>query len=134
MSVAALARELGCTVRQFKCVQHAMRWYWRRNLADLSPDGPPDPRCSLASIASEADQDRDAATSVLIGRCLEPDDPEVDRFHLHYAGLFIAWCCSFDNQREMARAEGMTLGMLRKTMRFTEAVIAQRMKRRRLLR
>lgn len=134
MISAALAKDLGCEVKRFRTVQSAMRWYWRRNLADLSPDGPPDPRCSLASVASEADRERDAATAVLIGRCLEADDPEIDRYHLHYAALFIAWCCSFDNQRELAREQGMTLGLLRRTMRFTEVVVGERMKVRRLLR
>ncbi|HEY2848371.1 MAG TPA: hypothetical protein VGI97_00710 [Gemmatimonadaceae bacterium] len=132
MSVpSSVVRELGCEVRCFKSVQGAMRWYWRRGLADLSPDGPPDPRCSLAS--AEAARDRDAATSVLIGRCLEADDPEIDRYHLHYAGLFIAWCCSFDNQRDIADERGMTLSELRRTMRFTETVVAMRMRVRRLL-
>jgi len=130
---AALARELGCEVRRFKCVQHAMRWYWRRNIADLSPDGPPSPHCSVTSIASEQDQDRDAATSVLIGRCLEADDPEIDRFHLHYAQVFVAWCCGFDSQQELAHEGGMSLSELRRTMRFTESVVAMRMRVRRLL-
>lgn len=133
MISAALARELRCEVRTFRNVQHAMRWYWRGHLADYSPDGPR-PINSASSCISDEQRERDNATSVLIGCCLEEDDPEVDHFHLYYAKLFLAWCCSFDNQRDLADEQGMTLSELRRTMKYTETVIARRMRVRRLLR
>jgi hypothetical protein len=130
MSVDALAKELGCEVRRFVSVREAMRWRWRR----VAHEAPPDAREERGSSSwSEANRDRDNATLAMLSKCLEPADPKVDGFTLHYVGIFPAWSCSYENQRDLARREGMTLSELRRTMRFTENVLENRMRVRGLL-
>lgn len=129
---AALARELGATIRTFSSVQAAMKWWWRHTSAEVACEMPYN---FSGSTRTEADRDMDAATRAMLGKCLEPRDPAVDTFTLYYIRIFEAWCCSFDSQQDLADNEGFScLSDLRKTMRFTENILRLRMEFRGLLR
>jgi len=128
MTYAALAREFGAEVRTFRSVQHAMRWWCRYVRADFTID-----IVHVTCAREERDHDSDAATSALLGKCLRVADPDVDGFLLHHVAAFESWCCSLDNQEDIAEQVHMSVSGLRRTMKWTEDVLRNRMEYRGLL-
>lgn len=129
---AAVLRELGVDVRQFKTIRGLMLWFSDyearrgavRSVSDFSTGGG----------KSREERERERSTWARIRLCLRESDPEIDNVHVHHAAHLLDWHRAWTPQGELAKDWGFpSLYALRQAMRFTESVLRGRFEARGLL-
>lgn len=126
---AEVLRELRCEHRTFLSVRGALVFFIRYGANDS--DAPAnDVRVCVSLEARERSQN----TYAMLLLALRPRAPDVDGFNLVHIGKLVDWHCSYTPQRELAKDWGFPgVKALKQAMRFTENVLANRLKVRGLL-